>query len=60
MNYVIAGYVVAMATLFIYALTLVWRRRRWARTYERVLDGETMKRTEAPGTTTPSVSGGRP
>jgi len=30
-SYVDAGYAVALATLFVYALTLVLRRRRWER-----------------------------
>jgi hypothetical protein len=31
MSYVDAGYAIALATLFVYAVTLVLRRRRWAR-----------------------------
>ena len=31
MSYVVAGYVVALASLFVYAVGLVLRRRRWAR-----------------------------
>ena len=31
MNYVDAGYSIALATLFVYAVTLVLRRRRWER-----------------------------
>jgi hypothetical protein len=34
MRYVDAGYAVALATLFVYALSLVARRRRWERAYE--------------------------
>jgi hypothetical protein len=30
-NYVDAGYVIALATLFVYAISLVLRRRRWER-----------------------------
>jgi uncharacterized protein (TIGR03382 family) len=30
-NYVIAGYTIALATLALYALSLVLRRRRWER-----------------------------
>ncbi|HEX4435105.1 MAG TPA: hypothetical protein VH012_09740 [Acidimicrobiales bacterium] len=31
MSYVDAGYAIALATLFVYAVTLVLRRRRWER-----------------------------
>jgi hypothetical protein len=31
MRYVDAGYAIALATLFVYAVTLVLRRRRWER-----------------------------
>ena len=31
MSYVDAGYAIALATLFVYAVTLVARRRRWER-----------------------------
>ncbi len=31
MRYVDAGYAVALASLFVYAIGLVLRRRRWAR-----------------------------
>ena len=31
MSYVDAGYSIALATLFVYAVTLVLRRRRWER-----------------------------
>jgi hypothetical protein len=31
MSYVDAGYVAAFGGLFLYAATLVWRRRRWER-----------------------------
>ena len=31
MSYVDAGYAVALGTLFVYAVTLVLRRRRWER-----------------------------
>jgi hypothetical protein len=34
MSYVDAGYSIALATLFVYAVTLLLRRRRW----ERALD----------------------
>ena len=31
MNYVDAGYAIALAALFLYAISLVLRRRRWER-----------------------------
>jgi hypothetical protein len=31
MSYVDAGYAIALATLFVYAISLVARRRRWER-----------------------------
>jgi hypothetical protein len=31
MRYVDAGYVIALATLFVYGLSLIARRRRWER-----------------------------
>jgi hypothetical protein len=31
MSYVDAGYAIALATLFVYAISLVLRRRRWER-----------------------------
>jgi hypothetical protein len=34
MRYVDAGYAVALATLFVYAVGLVLRRRRWERAIE--------------------------
>jgi len=33
-SYVDAGYAVALGALFVYAVTLVVRRRRWERAYE--------------------------
>jgi hypothetical protein len=33
-RYVDAGYAVALSALFVYAVTLVARRRRWERAYE--------------------------
>jgi hypothetical protein len=36
MRYVIAGYVVVLATLFLYAVQLAWRRRRLTRAVARV------------------------
>ena len=34
MRYVDAGYAIALSTLFVYALSLVVRRRRWERAYQ--------------------------
>jgi hypothetical protein len=34
MRYVDAGYAVALSALFVYALSLVLRRRRWERAYD--------------------------
>ena len=31
MSYVDAGYAIALATLFVYAISLIARRRRWER-----------------------------
>ena len=36
MRYVDAGYAVALSTLFVYAVSLVVRRRRWERAYDAV------------------------
>ncbi len=36
MNYVIAGYSIVLSLLFLYGVTLVWRRRRLTRAAERV------------------------
>lgn len=37
MGYVQAGYSIVLGLLFLYALTLLWRRRRITRTVDRVL-----------------------
>jgi len=36
MNYVVAGYTIVLSILFLYAVQLVWRRRRLTRAVERV------------------------
>ncbi|MGA2835187.1 MAG: hypothetical protein ABSF84_01190 [Acidimicrobiales bacterium] len=36
MRYVIAGYVIVLGILFLYAVQLVWRRRRLTRTAARI------------------------
>ena len=68
MNYVDAGYAVALATLFVYALTLMLRRRRWERAFRLARAGEspgapaatTTGAAVADGTTTGVVPGSRP
>jgi hypothetical protein len=40
MNYVDAGYTIALATLFVYGLGLVLRRRRWERALKVAEDTE--------------------
>jgi len=37
MRYIVAGYVVILGLLFLYAVQLVWRRRRLARAVVRVV-----------------------
>jgi uncharacterized protein (TIGR03382 family) len=39
-NYVDAGYTIALATLFLYGLSLVLRRRRWERALKVAEDTE--------------------
>jgi hypothetical protein len=36
MRYVIAGYVIVLGLLFLYAVQLTWRRRRLSRTVARI------------------------
>ena len=36
MRYADSGYAIVLGTLFLYALSLVWRRRRLTRTAERI------------------------
>jgi hypothetical protein len=35
-NYVVAGYSIVLSILFLYGVTLVWRRRRLTRAAQRV------------------------
>jgi hypothetical protein len=35
-NYVVAGYSIVLGILFLYAVQLAWRRRRWTRLVARV------------------------
>ena len=48
MSYVDAGYASALGVLFVYALGLALRRRRWARALEHV-DAEETATSAAPG-----------
>ena len=47
MSYVDAGYSIALATLFVYAVTLVLRRRRWERA--RQMSVPAVETESAPG-----------
>jgi hypothetical protein len=40
MSYVVAGYTIALAVLFIYGVSLVLRRRRWERALKVAEDTE--------------------
>jgi len=42
MGYVVAGYVVVLSLLFLYALQLTWRRRRLTRAVDRVVAARTL------------------
>jgi hypothetical protein len=59
-SYVDAGYIAALATLFVYAVTLVLRRRRWERALRVAQASELPDAPAADGTTAPVVPGGRP
>jgi hypothetical protein len=59
MRYVDAGYAAAVGTLFVYALTLVLRRRRWARAF-KVAQADQLVDQHADGTTARVVPGVRP
>jgi hypothetical protein len=56
MRYVIAGYVFVLGVLFLYAVQLIWRRRRLVRAVDRAAAG--LGATEATGGT--GVSAQRP
>jgi hypothetical protein len=61
MRYVDAGYAAALGTLFVYAITLVLRRRRWARAFKVAqADQLVVEQPDADGTTTRVVPGVRP
>jgi hypothetical protein len=53
-NYVIAGYTIALASLFVYAVGLGLRRRRWERALKATEDSERPLSSGQP------VSSGRP
>jgi hypothetical protein len=58
-SYVDAGYAAALGTLFVYAISLVLRRRRWERA-DTVARASEVPDAPADGTTAPVVPGGRP
>ena len=41
MSYVVAGYSIVLTILFLYAIQLLWRRRRLTRAAARVVSAET-------------------
>ena len=47
MRYIVAGYVFVLTVLFLYALSLTWRRRRLERTVARVTAGTPSAATSA-------------
>jgi len=54
MRYVVAGYVVILTVLFLYAVQLLWRRRRLSRAVARVTSGPPA------GSAAGATSGGQP
>ena len=64
MNYVDAGYVIALLTLFLYAFGLILRRRRWERAAKVAQVGQDLGPaaggTAAGGHAAPVATGGRP
>ena len=56
MRYIVAGYVVILGLLFLYAVQLVWRRRRLTRTVARVR-GRRRRPTTAPTAAADSSAG---
>jgi len=60
MRYVDAGYAVALGTLFVYAITLVLRRHRWARAFKVAQADLVVDQPGADGTTARVVPGVRP
>jgi hypothetical protein len=60
MRYVDAGYAAALGTLFVYAITLVLRRRRWARAFKVAQADQFVDQPDADGTTASVVPSVRP
>jgi hypothetical protein len=60
MRYVDAGYAAAVGTLFVYAITLVLRRRRWARAFKVARADQPVDQPDADGTPARVVPGVRP
>ncbi len=55
MGYVQAGYSIVLAILFLYGMSLLWRRRRLARAVERVVAASTgTGTTPVPPASTPT------
>lgn len=46
MNYVDAGYAIVLSILFLYCVSLAWRRRRLTRTVTRVMAARAADRPE--------------
>jgi hypothetical protein len=49
MGYVVAGYSIVLGILFLYGMSLVWRRRRLDRAVERVVRATTSGHSVEPG-----------
>ncbi|MGP0031130.1 MAG: hypothetical protein ACLPVF_11565 [Acidimicrobiales bacterium] len=60
MSYVIAGYVAALGSVFLYGISLLLRRRRWERALKVAQASELPEAPATDGTTAPVVPGGRP
>jgi hypothetical protein len=60
MRYVDAGYIAAVGALFVYAITLVLRRRRWERAFKVAQASRLPDQPDADGTTARVVPGVRP
>jgi hypothetical protein len=60
MRYVDAGYIAAVGALFVYAITLVLRLRRWERAFKVAQASQLPDQPGADGTTARVVPGVRP
>jgi len=61
MGYVVAGYVIVLSTLFLYGLSLVWRRRRLNRAVARMVRAPAAEPVPAVGPVpTAATAPGRP